>query len=120
MRPAALRLAALGLLVLAAGCASHNKDKLVGKWEAKNRALEFKSDQTLTYDVTDAAGQELKLTGKYECNSGYFVTLKFDQKLNDRKQHVEKIVVEGDQLTMTDSDGTSVTFTRARDAKPAD
>ena len=120
MRPVAPRLAVFALLALAAGCASHNKDKLVGKWEAKNRVLQFKSDQTLTYDVTDPAGKELNLTGKYECNSGYFVTLKFDQKLNDRKQHVEKIVVDGDHLTMTDSDGTSVTFTRAKDARPAD
>jgi uncharacterized protein (TIGR03066 family) len=120
MRPAAIRIAVLALLALAAGCASHNKDKLVGKWEAKNRVLEFKSDQTLTYDLTDASGQERNLTGKYECNAGYFVTLKFDQKLNDRKQHVEKIVVEDDQLTMTDSDGTSVTFTRAKDSKQGD
>ena len=122
-------------LALAAGCSSQNKGKLEDtRWESvpttlKNvelkqgdRVLVFEKED-LVYVVKDARGEERTLTGKWEYNSGHFVTLKFDQTLNDRKRHVEKIVVspEGDRLTMTDSDGTSVTFARAQaPVKPAD
>ena len=138
MRPATpLLLASLCALALAAGCSSNNKGKLEDtRWEsipttiknvdlkAGDRAIEFKKDnEELVYVVKDAKGQERTLTGKWEYNSGNYVTLKFDQTLNDRKRHVEKIEVspQGDQLTMTDSDGTSVIFVRAKaPMRPAD
>ena len=138
MRPATVLLLALVCAIaLASGCSSYNKGKLEGtKWvsvpttiknvelERGDRVLEFKKENDdLVYVVKDSRGQERTLTGKWEYNAGHFVTLKFDQTLNDRKRHVEKIEIspDGDRLKMTDSDGTSVTFERAQpEVKPAD
>jgi len=133
MRPAApLLLACACALAVAAGCSSSNKGKLEDtRWESlpvtiRNvefdrgaRVLEFKKDE-LVYAFRDANGLERTLTGKWAYNAGPYVTLTFDQPLNDRKRHVEKIVVspEGDRLTMTDSDGTAVTFARAAPPMP--
>jgi hypothetical protein len=133
MRPATPLLpACLCVLVLAAGCSSNNKDTLHDTtWISEKitikdvelpegaRVLEFKKDEQnlkVIYtikDPKDMAAEPRVLKGKCELGSGDWVTLTFDEKLNDRKQHVEKIVVDGDRMTMTDSDGTSLTFKRA-------
>jgi hypothetical protein len=42
------------------------------------------------------------------------VTLNLDQELSGRKTHVEKVTISGDQLTMTDSDGTALTFKKVQ------
>jgi len=34
--------------------------------------------------------------------------------LAGRKNHVEKVVINGDRLTMTDSDGTQLTFDKTK------
>ena len=68
--------------------------------------------------LTEAAGLvtearepgPLSYTGTYSLGTGDNVTFKFAQNLGDRKEHVEKLTVNGEQMTMTDSDGTTVTF----------
>jgi hypothetical protein len=45
---------------------------------------------------------------------GSTVTLNLDQEFNGRKVHAEKVVISGDQLTMTDSDGTELTFQKTK------
>jgi hypothetical protein len=122
MRPAGtLRLVLLAALLLAAGCSS-NKGKIEGtKWSSqaanvKGQALpagaltlEFGSDGSLVYK---AGPQTFK--GTYSLGMGDNVTLKLDQELAGRKNHVEKVVINGDRLTMTDSDGTQLTFDKTK------
>jgi hypothetical protein len=45
---------------------------------------------------------------------GPAVTMNFDTELGGRKVHAEKIIINGDQLTMTDSDGTQLTFQKVK------
>jgi hypothetical protein len=40
------------------------------------------------------------------------VTLNLDQELGGTKQHVEKVVITNDKHTMTDADGTALTFSK--------
>ena len=108
------------LVVLAAGCSS-NRGKLEGtRWTSEEttlrghqqpagyRTLEFKDDGALVYQLE---GQPT-VTGRWSLSPGSNVVFRFDEPLGGRKVHTEKIVIAGDTLTMTDSDGTTVTFTR--------
>ncbi|MCC6417820.1 MAG: hypothetical protein IT429_06175 [Gemmataceae bacterium] len=122
MRP----LQGFGLLLLVAalfitGCSSNNKGKLEGtKWRSQattvkgiplpagSLQLEFSNDGKLVYRV---GGQ--MMTGTYSLGMGDNVNFHMDQNLAGRKDHTEKIVVNGNQLTMTDSDGTTLTFTKS-------
>ncbi len=118
---------AVGVVVAALfcslGCNSNNKGKIEGtKWTslattmnvkgkgmvpipADAAALEFKKDGKLVYTIGPTA-----YTGTYSLGWGDTVTLRFDQELEGRKNHSEKITISGGTLTMTDSDGTSVPF----------
>ena len=106
-------------VVFLLGCSS-NKGKIEGtKWSsdagmhegqsvpAGKLKFEFRRDGSLVY----VAGP-LTLTGKYSLGMGDRVTLNLDQELAGTKQHVEKVVIANDKLTMTDGDGTSITFSK--------
>jgi hypothetical protein len=101
------------------GCSS-NKGKIEGtKWNSvaatvKDKQLpagalrlEFGSDGSLVY----VAGLQ-RMTGKYSLGMGENLTMNLDQELAGSKKHMEKVKIEGDKLTMTDGDGTSLTFTK--------
>ena len=123
MRPTfVLRVACAATLLFAFGCSS-NKSKIEGtKWTSqaatvKGKALpagllqlEFGNDGSLVYKA--GAGQTY--TGTYSLGMGATVTLNLNQELAGRKSHAEKITITGDQLTMTDSDGTQLTFQKAK------
>jgi hypothetical protein len=123
MRPVGtLRLVLLAALLLTAGCASNNKGKIEGtKWSSQAAnvkgqsvpagalTLEFGSDGSLVYK---AGPQTFK--GTYSLGMGDSVTLKLDRELAGRKNHVEKVVINGDRLTMTDSDGTQLMFDKTK------
>ena len=98
--------------------ASNNKGKIEGtKWSslpadikgAKLPAgilkLEFAKDGKLVYRVGP-----MDYTGTYKLGAGDKVTLQLDKELAGRKDHEESVVIKGNRLTMTDSDGTSLTF----------
>jgi hypothetical protein len=100
-------------LVFTLGCSS-NKGKIEGtKWVnvASNLkgqpvpegliTLEFGSDKKLLFK----AGFQT-LTGTYSLGMGNNVTFNLDQEHQGRKNHLEKITIEGDTLTMTDNEGT--------------
>jgi hypothetical protein len=121
-RVSVLRLACLTAVLLAAGCSSSNKGKIEGtKWgclaatvkgiaiPAGAISLDFGKDGSLTY----RAGPQT-YTGTYSLGRGSTVTFHLNQDLAGRKEHAEKIVINGDQLTMTDSDGTQLTFQKAK------
>jgi hypothetical protein len=123
MRPIFIVKLVVILLVLGVvGCSSNNKGKIEGtKWrsvasnvkgqtiEAGALTLEFRADGGLTY----VAGPQT-FTGTYSLGFGDNVTLNLNQDLAGRKKHVEKVVIKGDQLTMTDSDGTAMTFSKVK------
>jgi hypothetical protein len=125
MRPAfILRVACAATLLFAAGCSSSNKGKIEGtKWTSlaatvKGKALpdgfselHFGPDG---HSVVYKAGSSDPYGGSYSLGMGSAVTLTLDRELEGRKIHVEKITIDGDQLTMTDSDGMQLTFQRAK------
>lgn len=120
MRIASLpRLALVAALVLAAGCSS-NKDKIEGTmWNsaastvkgkqlpAGARQLHFDRDGRLIYAD---AGRIFK--GTYDLGMGSAVTFNLEQEFEGRKIHPYKIVVDGDQLTLTSADGSKVKYVK--------
>ncbi|MEZ6141595.1 MAG: hypothetical protein R3B84_13570 [Zavarzinella sp.] len=109
------------VLFVATGC-SNNKGKLEGTKWVNNAAvvkgnnipagvmtLEFRTDGTMVYDIVGT-----KYTGKYSLGMGDNVTWNLDQKLGNSNKHVEKCSISGDTLTVKDSDGTAMTFKRAK------
>jgi hypothetical protein len=117
-RAAALRLALTAAVLCLTGCSSSNKGKIEGtKWSslestikgqkipAGTLRLDFGANNSLVYDT--AMG---KFTGTYSLGMGDRVTLKLDRELAGFKNHVERVSIVGDRLTMTD--GTSMVFER--------
>jgi hypothetical protein len=49
-------------------------------------------------------------SGTYSLGFGDYVTFNLDEPLVGRKQHSEKVIIEGKFLTMMDADGTTMTF----------
>jgi hypothetical protein len=118
-------LAALVLLPLA-GCSSNNAGKIedtVWLSDAQTVAgtvlprgalvLAFRVDGTMTCtrQFSDV------YLGKYTLSMGDYVTFRFDRPYGDSKAttHTEKITIDGDKMTMVDTDGTVVKFTRAKE-----
>jgi hypothetical protein len=107
------------LLVLGlCGCASSNKGRIEGtKWAGKtvkgqslpagSVRIEFSKDGKVVYYVSPKT-----YTGTYELGMADYVTLNFDQEIMGRKSHVELILIKDKELTMVDSDGTTVVFTK--------
>jgi hypothetical protein len=102
--------------------ASNNKGKIEGtKWSSEATTvkdipiaagtlkLEFRKDGTMKYLTPTGT-----YTGKYSLGEGDSVTFNFDTKLAGRKEHTEKIVIKEGRLTMSDSDGTTVTFAKQK------
>ena len=111
-------------VMLIAGCGggSDNAGKIEGtEWTsnwatvkgqmipAHTLGLQFDKDGSLVY----CAGQR-QYTGKYVLNAGNQVTFNLDQPLSGEKTHVEKIVIDDPLLTMTDADGTTISFRKVR------
>ena len=71
--------------------------------------LEFGRDGSVKY----VAGQ-MTYTGTYELKAGDKVTLRLDQELGGRKEHNQAMVLKGDKLTVTDTDGTAAEFERVK------
>jgi hypothetical protein len=123
MRPVhVLRPVLLAAVLLGLGCASKNKGKVEGtKWSSvpatiKGQSLpagalrlEFGSDGSLVYRTGPQTHR-----GTYSLGMGDRLTLNLNQELAGRKVHVETVVINGDRLTMTDSDGTRAIFDRVK------
>ena len=117
----------LGLVVVCAamtGCSSNNKGKIEGTtWSSIAQStkqgqplpagaitLEFKSDGSMKMSIIGGT----VYTGKYSLGMGDSVTFNLDQNLEGRKKHMETIKINGDELKMIDSDGTTVTFKKVQ------
>jgi hypothetical protein len=117
-----VQLALVAALVCSFGCSSNNKGKIEGtKWSSEAATmkgqqlqegalkLEFGSDGRLVYKAGATT-----FTGTYSLGFGNTVTLNLDQELSGRKKHAQKVAINGDRLTMSDSDGTSMTFKKVQ------
>ena len=111
----------VGTVTLAgAGCESNNKGKLEGtKWKGmiaavpgSSMTLDFYADGRLALGIY-APGVNKTISGRWSLSMGDHVEMtNLSEPLAGRTSHTEKIVVTGDTLVMTDSDGQSVTFSR--------
>ncbi len=118
MRPFFLaRLVLAAALVIVAGC-SNNQGKIEATTWASTattvqgeeipagaRRLQFGRDGHLFYTV---AGKLYK--GNYTLGMGPAVTFTLEEDLEGRKIHPHKIVIDGDQLTLTSADGSQLMF----------
>jgi hypothetical protein len=116
-----VRATCIGLLCFTlalSGCSSNNKGKIEGtSWSSQaatikgnmipagTLGLKFGADGSLVYKVGPT-----NYTGKYSLGFQNMLTMHLDQALAGQKNHVETVVIEGDKLTMSDMDGTSLTF----------
>jgi hypothetical protein len=126
----ARRLVGLAVVVVAlavAGCESSNKGKIEGtKWSSNEGTirgqklssgkitLEFYKDGKLDFSGTDPYGNRKVFTGHYTFGMGDIVVLNMDQELAGMKTHAERVNVKNGELTMTDSDGTQLVFSRLK------
>lgn len=118
------RACVLGLfaMVLFTGCASNNAGKIEGTaW----KSLAISGSLLEDGEVLPAGAVQLQFTkggtlylrgpqgqyqGKYALGGGNWVTFHFDRELDGRRDHRQRIMIEGNRLTMIDSDGMSITF----------
>ncbi len=123
-----LSLPAVLSLALAAGCTSENRGKLEGtRWVSEPATVKVKAGPAGAPQSVHVPAGYLELdfhedgsfyyilkgkihTGKYTLGPGHMVTLNLDTPVAGMKTHTEKIVVEGERMTMTDTDGTSIPF----------
>ncbi|HTU22537.1 MAG TPA: hypothetical protein VMG10_31150 [Gemmataceae bacterium] len=126
MRIASLsRLALIAALIVAAGC-SGNKGKIedttwvsrAAKIKGKPlppgaQLLQFRPDGHLVYTV---AGKQFK--GHYALGMGPAVIFTLEEDLKGRKIHPHKIVIDGDELTLTSADGSELTFEKVKVPMP--
>jgi hypothetical protein len=121
MRPNLGSALALLTVLLLAGCESNVRGKIEGtKWSSLSMTvngrtisdgflyLEFAKNGKVFY----RAGT-VKVDGTYSLGwGGDTVTFNLDREIAGRKTHNETVVITDNKLTMTDSDGTTVTFRR--------
>ncbi len=114
-----------GFALLAAGCESKNKGKIVGKWRVTNGDVpanlgpdagmffEFTADGTFRAYAA-LGGQTIERTkGKYSLGTGDTVNLSdLSPALDGKTKSREKITINGDNMTIA---GTpTLTLTRAK------
>jgi hypothetical protein len=87
------------------------RKKRVGKTaiQAILAELEFGTDGKMVYRVGSQP-----CNGTYALGLGPTVTFNLENEVDGRKIHPQKIVIDGDRLTMTDPDGSQVTFQRVQ------
>jgi hypothetical protein len=54
------------------------------------------------------------LKGTYTLGSGDTVDLHFDEEFGGTKHHSQSMQIKGDELTMSDPDGTKATFKKVK------
>ena len=115
--------ALLAAALFLVGCESNVRGKIEGtRWSSVSTTvngrtfaagylyLEFRKDGTVYY----RAGTQ-KVDGKYSLGwGGDTVTFKLDREIAGSKVHNETVVIKGDTLTMSDSDGLTITFQKVK------
>ena len=128
MRPPSLsRIVLLPAILFICGCSSNQGKIESTRWtslaaEVKGQTLPagalqlaFGGDsKVVVHAFAPTGGSPTSYRGTYSLGIGDAVTLSLDRELAGSKTHVETIVIEGDRLTMTDSDGTKMIFTKMK------
>lgn len=117
------RFAVLLLLVfvsLAAGCNSNNEGVIEGtRWSCLSAQMRGKNVPGVAGKLRITFSKNGKVSyvtpegifdGTYSLSMGDYVTLDFDRPLGGLTQHAQRVSVDGNKMTMTDSDGTSAVF----------
>src|SRR6516225_10011222 len=98
------------------GCSSNNTGKIVGKWEltggrppGASEIWQFTADGKVSVKMSIRARNK-SLKGTYTLGSGDTVQLHFDEEIGGSKHHSQIMQIKGDELTMSDPDGTKATF----------
>ncbi|HWG45660.1 MAG TPA: hypothetical protein VN688_23060 [Gemmataceae bacterium] len=104
------RLVFIAVFLFVCGCSSSNKGQIEGtKWTSQAAAdatqLEFNANHKLVLK----RGAKIH-KGTYSLGMGPTVTFTFEDDYEGRKIHAEKVVINGDQLTMTNPNGSQTTF----------
>ena len=119
MRLASLaRLALAATLLVTVGCFSGNKGKIEDtNWlsqaatvkgealPAGARQLQFGANGQMAYRI---GAKSYK--GAYSLGMGPAITFTLEEELEGRKIHPHKVVIDGEQLTLTGADGSELTF----------
>lgn len=102
----------LALALAAAGCSSNNKGKIVGKWETGGGKLVFE----FTDDGRFIASGVVSATGNYSLGSGDWVFLRniSPPLKNNQTKSKDKIVINGDTMTIDSEKGDKLTFNRMK------
>lgn len=115
------RLATVSLVLAflsVAGCASNNVGKIEGtKWETTAQSIDGKDIPAgaLTLEFTKdgklifIAGPE-QYEGTYSLGMGDYVTFNLNKEIDGRKNQLEVITINGDNLTMVDSNSETMEF----------
>lgn len=112
------RLALAAALVVTVGCFSSNKGKIEGtNWlsqaaTVKGEALPPGACQ-LQFDPSGQMSYRIgarTYKGIYALGMGPAITFTLEEEMEGRKIHPEKLVIDGEQLTLTSADGSSLTF----------
>jgi len=112
---------------------SNNKGKIEGtKWISAEDVelkgvkfpkgtigLEFRRDGALVQTAV-ISGTALEIPGKWSLGKGDDVLTEMDVPNEGVKKETLKIVITGDQLSGTDPEGKTITFTRDKGTKPKD
>jgi len=120
------RLAAVAAIFMVVGCKSNNEGKIEGtRWTsiacvvkgveipADMLQLSFGGDGHMIYRIKSLdTGSDMTYKGTYSLGMADYVTLNLEEALAGSKTHMQTVKIDGNQLTMIDSDGTSMTFTR--------
>jgi hypothetical protein len=109
-------------MVLFTGCSSNNTGKIEGTaWrslavagdlfdegeEAPAGAVKIQFTKGGTVYLRGPVGQ---FQGTYTLDSGDWVTLHLDRELDGKKTHRERVMINGNRMTMIGRGGVSVTF----------
>ncbi len=120
------RLAVVTALFCLVGCKSNNEGKIEAtRWTSiactvkgvevppDMLQLSFGGDGRMIYRIENpATAADITHKGTYSLGMGDFVTLNLDEPLAGSKTHMQMVKIDGNQLTMIDSDGTSMTFNK--------
>jgi uncharacterized protein (TIGR03066 family) len=108
------------VLLSLSGCSSNNTGKIVGTWEltggrppGAREIWEFTAAGKVSVQMSIGARNK-SLTGTYSLGSGDTVQLHFTEAVGGSKHHAQSMQIKGDELTMSDLDGTKSTFKRAK------
>jgi hypothetical protein len=101
----------VGLALLAAGCSSNNKGKIVGKWTAGGGILTMEFTEDGQFIMSGAVNTK----GKYSLGAGDSVTLSnLNPPMEGHTESREKITITGDTLLLANPKGNPTTFTRVK------